>query len=139
MDLPTLNSSPPALSCLPSGRLVCSWGFRLPDDGSGPTAIQARTSDDHGQTWNDTITLRHDGFDYDIGYNRQAVRPDGKVVTVYYYRTKGNGQSPTYIAATIWDVEEIKELKANKSGTARHKRKGQLQDKERGRYEDALE
>ena len=51
MDLPTLNSSPPALSRLPGGRLVCSWGYRLPDDGSGPTAIQARTSDDNGQTW----------------------------------------------------------------------------------------
>ena len=104
MEMPTLNSSPPALSRLPSGRLVCSWGWRLPDDGSGPTAIQARTSDDNGTTWNDTITLRQDGFDYDIGYNRQVVRPDGKVVTVYYYRTKTDGPSPTYIAATIWDA-----------------------------------
>ena len=102
MDMPTLNSSPPALSRLPSGRLVCSWGYRLPDDGSGPTAIQARTSDDNGATWGDTIALRHDGFDYDIGYNRQVVRPDGKVVTVYYYRTKADSQSPTYIAATVW-------------------------------------
>ncbi len=104
MDLPTLNSSPPALSRLPGGRLVCSWGYRLPDDGSGPTAIQARTSDDNGQTWNEMITLRRDGFDYDIGYNRQVVRPDGKVVTIYYWRTKIDGQSPTYIAATIWDA-----------------------------------
>ena len=77
--------------------------YRLPDDGSGPTAIQARTSDDNGLTWNKTITLRKDGFDYDIGYNRQVVRPDGEVVTVYYYRTRTDGQSPTYIAATIWD------------------------------------
>ena len=85
---------------------MCSWGYRLPDDGSGPTAIQARTSDDNGQTWNDTITLRRDGFDYDIGYNRQVVRPDGKVVTIYYWRTRRDGQSPTYIAATIWDAHE---------------------------------
>jgi len=106
MEMPTLNSSPPALSRLPSGRLVCSWGWRLPDDGSGPTAIQARTSDDHGTTWGDTLTLRQDGFDYDIGYCRQVVRPDGKVVTVYYYRTKADGQSPTYIAATIWDADK---------------------------------
>jgi len=102
MDLPTLNSSPPSLSRLPNGGLVCSWGYRLPDDGSGPTSIQARTSDDNGQTWNNTIILRNDGFDYDIGYNRQVVRPDGKVVTVYYYRAMKDGQSPTYIAATIW-------------------------------------
>ena len=27
MDLPTLNSSPPALNRLPDGRLVCSWGY----------------------------------------------------------------------------------------------------------------
>ena len=103
MDLPTLNSSPSALSCLPNGRLVVSWGHRLPDDGSGPTSIQARTSDDGGETWNDTIILRQDGFDYDIGYNRQVVRPDGNIVSVYYYRTRSDGQSPTYIAATIWD------------------------------------
>ena len=104
-DLPTLNSTPPALSKLPSGRLVCSWGYRLPDDGSGPTAIQSRTSDDNGQTWSETITLRDDGFDYDIGYCRQVVRDDGKVVTVYYYRTQEDGQIPTYIAATIWDAD----------------------------------
>jgi Neuraminidase (sialidase) len=104
MDLPTLNSSPPALSRLPNGRLVVSWGHRLPDDGSGPTSIRARTSDDGGRTWNDTIVLRNDGFDYDMGYNRQVVCPDGKVVTVYYYRTRDDGQSPTYIAATIWDA-----------------------------------
>jgi len=108
MEMPTLNSSPPALSRLPSGRLVCSWGWRLPDDGSDPTAIQARTSDDNGATWGDTFTLRQDGFDYDIGYNRQVVRPDGKVVTVYYYRTQADGQSPTYIAATIWDADRRK-------------------------------
>lgn len=102
MEMPTLNSSPPALNRLPSGRLVCSWGWRLPDDGSGPTAIQARISEDNGQTWGRTLTLRQDGFDYDIGYNRQVVRPDGKIVTVYYYRTKKDGQSPSYIAATIW-------------------------------------
>jgi Neuraminidase (sialidase) len=103
MEMPTLNSSPPALSRLPSGRLVCSWGWRLPDDGSGPTAIQARVSEDYGETWGRTIILRRDGYDYDIGYNRQVVRPDGKVVTVYYYRTVEDGQSPTYIAATIWN------------------------------------
>jgi Neuraminidase (sialidase) len=66
--------------------------------------IDITRSTDNGKTWNDTITLRQDGFDYDIGYNRQVVRPDGKVVTVYYYRTKTDGQSPTYIAATIWDA-----------------------------------
>lgn len=108
MDLPTLNSSPPALSRLPDGRLVCSWGYRLPDDGSGPTAIQARVSADRGETWGETLTLRRDGFDYDIGYVRQAVRPDGKVVTVYYYRTREDGQSPTYIAATIWDPSAVR-------------------------------
>jgi len=106
MEMPTLNSSPPALSRLPSGRLVCSWGWRLSDNGTAPTAIQARTSDDNGTTWGDTLTLRRDGFDYDIGYCRQAVRPDGKVVTVYYYRTKRDGQSPTYIAATIWNADK---------------------------------
>lgn len=79
MELPTLNSSPPALSRLPSGRLVCSWGYRLPDDGSGSTAIHARLSDDNGCTWGKTLVLRRDGFDYDIGYNRQVVRPDGKI------------------------------------------------------------
>jgi hypothetical protein len=35
-----------------------------------------------------------------------VVRPDGKVVTVYYYRTVEDGQTPTYMAATIWSPEE---------------------------------
>jgi hypothetical protein len=52
------------------------------------------------------LTAPIDFSNPDIGYCRHVVRPDGKVVTVYYYRTKADGQSPTYIAATIWDADK---------------------------------
>ena len=40
---------------------------------------------------------------WDLGYNRAVVRPDGKVVTVYYYNTALEGLPYRYIAATIWN------------------------------------
>ncbi len=47
------------------------------------------------------IVLRDDGGSTDVGYVRSVVRPDGKVVAVYYYTDQ---TSPTrHIAATIFD------------------------------------
>jgi hypothetical protein len=38
--------------------------------------------------------------DEDIGYTRQVVRPDGKIVTIYYWQE--NEKAERDIAATIW-------------------------------------
>jgi hypothetical protein len=63
--------------------------------------MRAVISSDNGKTWGDVIHLRDDGRTWDIGYTRTVQRPDGRLVTVYYYTTEQNPQQ--HIAATIWD------------------------------------
>ena len=46
------------------------------------------------------IVLRGDAPTWEAGYVRSAERPDGKVVTVYYFPRRGSG---AIIAATIWE------------------------------------
>ena len=52
-------------------------------------------------SWGDEILV---GFE--IGYPRTVQRPDGKLVTVYYFTD--SKESLRYIAATIWDPNELK-------------------------------
>jgi hypothetical protein len=99
-DTYTWNGNPPALVQLPGGRVCCAYGNRL------DRRIEARISDDEGATWSDEIILRDDYQpdsynDPDLGYCRMVVRPDGKLVTMYYWATP---EHPTHhIGATIWD------------------------------------
>jgi len=94
------NGSPPALVRLADGRLVVAYGYR-----SWPFGIRARISEDGGKTWSDEIVLRDDGATWDIGYPRMVVRPDGKLVTMYYHNTPDHPAS--YIVATIWDPDTV--------------------------------
>jgi hypothetical protein len=92
----TGEGNPPSLLRLRDGRLCLVYGVR-----ARPYAIRARLSGDGGKTWGPAITLRDDGGSNDIGYVRSVVRPDGKVVAVYYF---SDTTSPTrHIAATILD------------------------------------
>ena len=65
------------------------------------TGSSLRLSGDQGKTWGDPIVLRDDGAAADVGYVRSIIRPDGKVVAVYYYNDRKSPER--YIAATIWD------------------------------------
>ena len=49
--------------------------------------------------------LRNDARTWDIGYTRTVQRPDGKVVTMYYYTTKEIPEQ--HIAATIWCPDKL--------------------------------
>jgi Neuraminidase (sialidase) len=89
------NGNPPALVKLRDGRLVITYGFR-----SAPYGIRARISKDEGKTWGDEIMLRTDGGWWDLGYTRSVQRPDGKIVTVYYFND--HPDTERYIGATIW-------------------------------------
>jgi hypothetical protein len=92
----TGEGNPPSLVRLPDGRLCLIYGVR-----ARPYGIRARISEDRGRTWGPAIVLRGDGGSNDLGYVRSVVRPDGKVVAVYYYT---DNASPTrHIAATIFD------------------------------------
>ncbi len=89
------NGNPPALVALPGGGLALVYGYR----GSKPS-IQARYSTDGGFTWSGGQILRDDPLSYDIGYPRLALRPDGKLVAIYYYTSRELPEQ--HIEATIF-------------------------------------
>ncbi len=94
------NGNPPSTVLLADGRLAVVYGYRA-QVGYG---IRARLSSDEGQTWGDEIVLRDDGRTWDLGYPRSAVRPDGKIVSVYYFTTVEHEEQ--HIAATLWDPDD---------------------------------
>jgi hypothetical protein len=92
------HGNPPCLVKLKDGRLALTYGFR-----SEPYGIRARLSSDGGKTWSEEIPLRTDGGTWDLGYTRTVQRPDGKLVTVYYFNDRKDTER--YIGATIWEAQ----------------------------------
>lgn len=95
--------APAHLAELPDGRIVCTYGYR-----QKPWGIRARISTDLGCTWGGEYILRDDGGSWDLGYPRTAVRPDGSLVTVYYFNRRDDAiqldGGVRHIAATLWSV-----------------------------------
>ena len=91
----TGEGNPPSLLRLGDGRLCLIYGRR-----AQPYGILARLSGDQGKTWSSRIVLRDDAA-ADVGYVRSIIRPDGKIVAVYYYNDRTSPDR--YLAATIWD------------------------------------
>ena len=89
------SGTPPSLVRLKDGRICLTYASR-----TKPYPILARISSDEGKTWGNPITLRADAIAWDMGYLRSAVRPDGKVVSLYYYND--SSMPERFIAATIW-------------------------------------
>ncbi len=92
-----IGGNPPMLVKLRDGRLVVTYGFRKP-----PYGIRARVSDDGGEHWGEEIILRSDAGNWDVGYTRTVQRPDGRMLTVYYYNDAPDKER--FIGSTIWDV-----------------------------------
>ncbi len=93
------EGNPPSMIKLNDGRLCLTYGYR-----AEPFSIQAKLSRDNGDTWGEAIMLREDGAGRDIGYTRTIQRPDGKIVTLYYFHDSTTPER--YIAATIWDADQ---------------------------------
>lgn len=91
-----VGGNPPTLTRLQDGRLCLTYGYR-----NWPYGIRARMSADEGLTWRKEIALRGDGGNHDLGYPRTVQRPDGILVTVYYFNDEPTGER--YIAATLWE------------------------------------
>jgi hypothetical protein len=91
----TGRGNPPSLVRLRDGRFVVTFGYR-----AEPFGIRARISTDQGKSWSDDVILRSDATDWDLGYTRSVQRPDGKVVTVYYYNDATSTER--FIGGTIW-------------------------------------
>jgi hypothetical protein len=89
-------SNPPALTLLRDGRLCVTYGVR-----AAPFRMCARLSADEGRSWGEELVLRSDGANWDLGYPRNVQRPDGSIVTIYYFNDAATGPE-RYIAATIW-------------------------------------
>jgi len=95
-DLEQGSTNPAALVSLGGEKIVAVYGNRR----KIPTGIAARESSDGGRTWSPEVALRQDGRTWDLGYTRAMLRPDGKVLSVYYYTT---GERPEqHIEATLW-------------------------------------
>lgn len=90
-----IGGNPPALVQLQDGRLCLTYGYR-----KKPSGVRARTSTDEGRTWGPEIVLRDDGLTGDLGYPRSIVRPDGRVLTVYYFN--GPHDEDRAIEGTFW-------------------------------------
>jgi hypothetical protein len=91
------EGNPASLNQLNDGRLVATYGHR-----GAPYGLRAKISLDNGETWGEEIVLRDDGGLWDIGYPRTIVRPDGRLVSAYYYNLPDAKER--FIAATIWDA-----------------------------------
>ena len=89
------GGNPPTLTQLHDGRLCLIYGYR-----DAPHRICAKLSGDNGETWGEEIVLRDNGGDHDIGYPRTIQRPDGTVVTAYYFDEEPDGER--FIEATLW-------------------------------------
>jgi hypothetical protein len=91
----TGEGNPASLIRLHDGRLCLVWGQR-----KNPFGIRAKLSADEGKTWSRDYVLRADGQSRDVGYPRTVQRPDGKVVTVYYFCQDQSQERD--IIATLW-------------------------------------
>jgi len=100
-DLGERNGNPPAMVKLPDGRLCVAYGYR-----DFPYGIRIKVSSDNGKTWGEETALRTDGGTWDLGYPRMVVRPDGRVVVIYYYNTKEIRAQ--HIGVTIFDPADTK-------------------------------
>jgi hypothetical protein len=97
----TGRGNPPSMLKLNDGRLALTYGYR-----AEPFSIHARLSSDNGATWSEPIILRGGGGNWDLGYTRTVQRPDGKLVTIYYFNDAVDGER--YISSTIWDPGEAR-------------------------------
>ena len=91
-----VGGNPPTLTRLLDGRLCITYAYR-----SAPHDMRATISADGGETWGEEIVLRSGAGNHDIGYPRTVQRPDGTIVSVYYYNDDP-AAGERYIAATLW-------------------------------------
>jgi len=87
--------NPASLIALIDGRLCLTYGDRR-----RPFGIRAVLSDTGGARWSKPRILRQDGRTWDLGYVQSVQRPDGLVVSVYYYTTAQHPEQ--FIGCTIW-------------------------------------
>jgi hypothetical protein len=94
------SGNPPSMVLLADGKLCVTYANR-----DEPHTIRAVFSSDEGTNWGPQYILRSGAGEPDIGYTRTVQRPDGKLVTVYYWLDEPRAER--YIAATIWSAPKV--------------------------------
>jgi hypothetical protein len=89
------GGNPATLTRLHDGRICLTYGHR-----DAPFEIRALLSADGGATWSAPIALHSGAGNQDLGYPRTIQRPDGMMVTAYYFNDHPDEER--YIAATLW-------------------------------------
>ena len=89
---------PSHLLRLSDGRLLMSYGHRRK-----PFGIQARLSQDSGESWSEPLSIASDGVGGDLGYPSTVEISGGRFLTVWYERMK---QSPKAVLRQAeWSIE----------------------------------
>ena len=76
---------PSFLNRLQDGRLLMTYGHRR-----APLGVQARVSDDCGETWSEPLVLYGDAIDGDLGYPSTVQLDDGSLFTIWYEHMQGS-------------------------------------------------
>lgn len=88
---------PSHLVKLADGRIVMSYGHRR-----APLGIQARTSDDGGQTWSAPIVVYGQATSSDLGYPSTVPLSDGRLLTVWYEKLKSFPKA--VLRQAVWNL-----------------------------------
>ncbi len=75
---------PSFLMKLADGRLLMTYGYRRQ-----PLGVQARVSDDNGETWSEPALIYDQGKSSDLGYPSTVQLDDGSLITVWYELQEG--------------------------------------------------
>ena len=70
---------------LQDGRLLMTYGHRR-----NPLGVQARVSEDCGETWSEPLVLYGDASDGDLGYPSTVQLDDGSLFTIWYEHMAGS-------------------------------------------------
>jgi BNR repeat-like domain len=81
-----VDGYPPHLLALPDGRILCSFGMRMPE-----YSIRAVLSEDGGKSWqlDKAIRIRGKLPNRDLGYPVTVLLADGSLFSVYYCQDDG--------------------------------------------------
>ncbi len=90
---------PSHLLRLSDGRLVMSYGHRRK-----PFGIQARISEDSGESWSAPLSIASDGVGGDLGYPSTVELSTGTLLTVWYERMKRS--SKAVLRQAEWSIEQ---------------------------------
>lgn len=96
-DLQTAGH-PAHLAELPDGRILMTYGWRIPDHG-----IRAVWSSDNGRTWSDPVILRAGMGNANLGYPCTIHCNDGSLLSLYYGEDES---STTCIQSTRWSLPD---------------------------------